>query len=127
MLCESMEMLARLLRQHVRPYRRLIAVITALQLISGLASLYLPTLNATIIDDGVAKGDTSTIVHLGAVMLAVSGLAVLCSVGGGLFRVAHRDRLRPRPTVSNLSPCDRPLDAGCRPVRRAVVVDPHHQ
>jgi ABC-type multidrug transport system fused ATPase/permease subunit len=57
----------------------------ALQLVSGLAWLYLPTLTAAIIDDGVAKGDTSTILHLGLVMLAASGLQALCSVGAVRF------------------------------------------
>ena len=80
-----MEMLARLLRQYARPYRRLIAVVVALQLVSGLALLYMPTINAAIIDDGVVKGDTSTIVRLGAVLLAVCGLEVLCSVGAVYF------------------------------------------
>ncbi|WP_375483295.1 ABC transporter ATP-binding protein [uncultured Mycobacterium sp.] len=78
-------MLARLLRQYVRPYRRLIAVVVALQLISGLAWLYMPAIDAAIIDDGVAKGDTSMIVYLGAVMLAVCGMQVLCSVGAVYF------------------------------------------
>jgi ATP-binding cassette, subfamily B, multidrug efflux pump len=78
-------MLLRLLRQYVRPYRRLIAVVMLLQLISTLASLYLPTVNAAIIDDGVARGNTRTIMALGTVMLAVSGLQVLCSVGAVYF------------------------------------------
>ena len=78
-------MLLALLRQYIRPYRRLVAVLMALQLISTLASLYLPTVNATIIDDGVAKGDTATIVRLGVVMLGVTGLQVLCSIGAMYF------------------------------------------
>ncbi len=78
-------MLLRLLRQYARPYRRLITVVMLLQLISTLASLYLPTVNAAIIDDGVAKGDTGTIMGLGTTMLAVSGLQVLCSVGAVYF------------------------------------------
>ncbi|MEE6137682.1 ABC transporter ATP-binding protein [Mycobacterium sp. 050128] len=78
-------MLLALLRQYIRPYRRLVAVLLVLQLISTLATLYLPTVNAAIIDDGVAKGDTATIVRLGMVMLAVTGLQVLCSVGATYF------------------------------------------
>lgn len=74
-------MLLALLRQYIRPYRRLVAVLMVLQLISTLATLYLPTVNAAIIDNGVAKGDTATIVRLGMVMLGVTGLQVLCSVG----------------------------------------------
>jgi len=78
-------MLLALLRQYVRPYRRLVAVLMVLQLIGTLASLYLPTVNAAIIDDGVSKGDTATIVRLGLVMLGVTGLQVLCSVGSVYF------------------------------------------
>ena len=78
-------MLLALLRQYVRPYRWLLAVVAVLQVISNLASLYLPTVNAAIIDDGVAKGDTGTIVDLGGVMLAVSALQVLCAIGAVYF------------------------------------------
>lgn len=78
-------MLWALLRQYVRPYRRLLAVVATLQVISTLASLYLPTVNAAIIDDGVAKGDTQRIVELGGVMLAVTGLQVACAIGAVFF------------------------------------------
>ena len=84
-VCDSYEMLLALLRQYIRPYRRLVAVLTALQLTSTLASLYLPTVNAAIIDEGVAKGDAATIVRLGMVMLAVTGLQALCAVGAVYF------------------------------------------
>jgi ATP-binding cassette subfamily B multidrug efflux pump len=78
-------MLLALLRQYVRPYRRLVAGVMTLQLISTLASLYLPTINAAIIDDGVAQGNTNRIVHLGAMMLAVTALQVVCAVGAVYF------------------------------------------
>lgn len=84
-VCDSYEMLLALLRQYIRPYRRLVGVLMVLQLISTLASLYLPTVNAAIIDEGVAKGDTATIVRLGMVMLTVTGLQVLCAVGAAYF------------------------------------------
>ena len=54
-------------------------------MVSTLASLYLPTINAAIIDDGVAKGDTTTIVELGAMMLGVTALQVLCAIGAVYF------------------------------------------
>jgi ATP-binding cassette subfamily B protein len=85
MVCESSWMLLALLRQYVRPYRWLLITVAVLQVISTLASLYLPTVNAAIIDDGVAKGDTRTIVELGGVMLAVTGLQVLCAIGAVYF------------------------------------------
>ncbi len=78
-------MLLALLRQYIQPYRRLVAVLMVLQGISTLASLYLPTVNAAIIDEGVAKGDTATIVRLGMVMLSVTGLQVLCAVAAVYF------------------------------------------
>lgn len=80
-MCDSYPMLLALLRQYIRPYRQLVAMLMVLHLVSTLASLYLPTVNAAIIDDGVSQGDTATIVRLGAVMLGVTGLQLLCAVG----------------------------------------------
>jgi ATP-binding cassette, subfamily B, multidrug efflux pump len=74
-----------LLRQYVRPYRGLVAVVVLLQLVSTLASLYLPTVNAAIIDDGVARGDTDRIVELGGVMLVVTAFQVVCAIGAVYF------------------------------------------
>lgn len=65
-------MLIELLRRYLAPYRGHIAMIVLFQLIATAASLYLPTLNARIIDEGVAKGDTAAITSLGALMLAVT-------------------------------------------------------
>lgn len=84
-MCDSSGMLWALLRQYVRPYRGLLAVVAGLQLVSTMASLYLPTVNAAIIDDGVAKGDLHTIVRLGGVMLGVTALQVACAVGAVYF------------------------------------------
>ncbi|MEU4114017.1 ABC transporter ATP-binding protein [Kitasatospora sp. NPDC028055] len=74
-------MLIRLLRAYLRPYSRPITLLVALQLVSTLAALYLPTLNADIIDKGVVKGDTGYILRLGAVMIGVTLLQALCSIG----------------------------------------------
>ena len=78
-------MLLALLRKYVRPYRRMVAAVMALQTVSALASLYLPTVNASIIDDGVARGDTALIIRLGLVMLAVTALQGLCAIGAVFF------------------------------------------
>jgi len=78
-------MLWALLRQYVRPYRWLLTVVAGLQVISTLASLYLPTINAQIIDDGVAKGDTDRIAELGVIMLGVTAMQVVCAVGAVRF------------------------------------------
>ncbi|SDT40743.1 ATP-binding cassette, subfamily B [Friedmanniella luteola] len=73
-------MLIRLLRRHLRPYRRVLAWVVVLQLVGTMAALYLPSLNASIIDEGVAKGDTDFIWRTGGVMLAVSLLQIVCAI-----------------------------------------------
>ncbi|HLN76854.1 MAG TPA: ABC transporter ATP-binding protein [Nocardioidaceae bacterium] len=72
-------MLIRLLRHYLTPYRRPITAIVALQFVGTMAALYLPSLNADIIDNGVARGDTRYIIHTGAMMLGVSLVQILCS------------------------------------------------
>ncbi len=74
-------MLIRLLRDRLRPYASLVTVVVLLQLVQAVANLYLPSLNADIIDDGVTKGDTGAILRLGGFMLAVTVAQVACSVG----------------------------------------------
>jgi ATP-binding cassette, subfamily B, multidrug efflux pump len=73
------------MRVYLRPYQRPIALIVLFQLISTIASLYLPGLNAQIIDQGVVTGDTGYIVRTGAVMLGVTGLQIVCSVTAVFF------------------------------------------
>ncbi len=73
-------MLTRLLRSHLRPYHALLAAIVVLQAVQALASLYLPTLNADIIDQGVLQGDNAYIVSTGLVMLGVTVVQVVFSV-----------------------------------------------
>jgi ATP-binding cassette subfamily B protein len=78
-------MLLRLMRDHLRPYRGWVTAIVLLQLVSTAAMLYLPNLNADIIDNGVVKGDTSYVVRIGAVMLAVSIAQAICSMSAAWF------------------------------------------
>lgn len=73
-------MLIGLLRRYLRPYRRQLLVVIGLQLVGTMASLYLPSLNARIIDNGIARGNTSYIVRTGGWMLVVSLLQIVCSV-----------------------------------------------
>ena len=75
-------MLIRLLRSHLRPYSGQITLIVLAQLVSTMASLYLPSLNGEIIDEGVAKGDTSFILSHGALMLGVSLVQITAAVAG---------------------------------------------
>jgi ATP-binding cassette, subfamily B, multidrug efflux pump len=77
--------LASLLRVYLRPYQRPITLIVLFQLISTIASLYLPGLNAQIIDLGVVTGDTGYIVHTGAVMLGVTAVQIVSSVAAVYF------------------------------------------
>jgi ATP-binding cassette subfamily B protein len=69
-----------LFRTYLRPYRVELVVVLVLLLIGALGNLYLPDLNADIIDNGVARGDTDHILQVGALMLVVSGLLGLASV-----------------------------------------------
>jgi len=72
--------LIRIIRDYLRPYRGLVAVLIGLQLIGTIASLYLPSLNGRIIDEGVAKGDTGYILRTGGWMLAVSFVQIAATV-----------------------------------------------
>ncbi|MET9722512.1 ABC transporter ATP-binding protein [Streptomyces zaomyceticus] len=74
-------MLIRLLRTHLGPYRKPIALLVLLQFLQTCASLYLPTLNADIIDNGVVDGDTGYILRFGALMVGVSVVQVVCNIG----------------------------------------------
>ncbi len=74
-------MLNRLLRTYLRPYRGTLVVVVALQLVGNLAGLLLPSLNADIIDNGVAKGDTAHIWSVSVWMLGFSFVQVLAQIG----------------------------------------------
>ncbi|MGV9943388.1 ABC transporter ATP-binding protein [Streptomyces sp. NPDC003401] len=74
-------MLIRLLRTYLRPYKKPIVLLVLLQLLQTCATLYLPTLNADIIDDGVVEGDTGHILSHGALMIGVSLVQVVCNIG----------------------------------------------
>jgi ATP-binding cassette, subfamily B, multidrug efflux pump len=73
-------MLIRLLRTYLARYQRPIAGLLILSLAGTMAALLLPSLNAAIIDNGVAKGDTGYIWRTGAIMLAVTLVQVGCSI-----------------------------------------------
>jgi ATP-binding cassette subfamily B protein len=78
-------MLIRLMRRYLQPYRREITYVVLLQLVGTITMLYLPSLNADIIDSGVAKGDTDHIVRTGGWMLAVSLVQIACSIAAVFF------------------------------------------
>ncbi|WP_232664081.1 ABC transporter ATP-binding protein [Pseudonocardia sp. TRM90224] len=74
-------MLVRLLRTYLKPFAGPLWLVVILQLVGTMASLYLPSLNASIIDDGIATGDTGYILELGVWMLLVTLVQIACSVG----------------------------------------------
>lgn len=78
---ERLRVLIRLLRARLGPYKKPIALLVLLQLLQTSATLYLPTLNADIIDNGVVTGDTGYILEFGGIMIAVSVVQVVCSIG----------------------------------------------
>ncbi|KHL15812.1 ATP-binding cassette subfamily B protein [Mumia flava] len=73
-------MLLTLARTYLRPYAGAIAVVVAFQAVQALANLYLPGLNADIIDNGIVTGDTGYILRIGAVMIAVTALQVVAAI-----------------------------------------------
>ena len=75
-------MLIRLLRTYLRPYLREVAIVVVLVTIQSIANLYLPNLNADIINNGVAKGDIPYIWRTGGLMLAVTvGMGIISIFG----------------------------------------------
>jgi ATP-binding cassette subfamily B protein len=78
-------MLLKLLGRYLRPHWRLLVAVVAFQLGQSIASLFLPTLNADIIDNGVIKGDTGYIMQVGGVMLLITLAQVACAIAAVYF------------------------------------------
>ncbi|GAA3747660.1 ABC transporter ATP-binding protein [Leifsonia bigeumensis] len=78
-------MLLKILGRYLKPYWRLLVAVGVFQLAQSLASLYLPSLNADIVDDGIAKGDVPYIFMVGAVMLGITLLQVACAITAVYF------------------------------------------
>ncbi len=77
--------LRQLLKSHLGPYRKILAIVIGLQAVQTFASLTLPTLNAMIIDNGVLKGDNAYIRRTGVIMLGFSLLQIMFSAGAVWF------------------------------------------
>ena len=73
-------MLGKLLVRFVKPYWPLLVAVIVFQAAQSIASLWLPSLNADIIDSGVARGDIGYIVMIGGIMLAVTLAQIVCAV-----------------------------------------------
>jgi len=78
-------MLIRLVRTYLAPYKKWVAIVVVLQLVATVASLFLPSLNADIIDNGIAKGDTGYILRTGGWMLGVTLIQIVGSVAAVYF------------------------------------------
>jgi ATP-binding cassette subfamily B protein len=78
-------MLWQLLRTYIRPYRKQLYLVVGLQLVATIAALYLPSLNADIIDNGVVRHDNGYIWSHGGLMLAVSLIQIVFAIGGVFF------------------------------------------
>jgi ATP-binding cassette subfamily B multidrug efflux pump len=72
--------MTRLLTTYLRPYRRWIVVVMVLLLIQAITNLYLPSLNADIINNGVVPGNVDYIISTGGLMLVVTFLLAICSI-----------------------------------------------
>ena len=73
-------MLGKLLFRYLKTYRWLLLGVLVFQFASAMASLYLPRLNANIIDEGVSKGDTAYIWSTGTLMLGISLAQITTSI-----------------------------------------------
>jgi ATP-binding cassette, subfamily B, multidrug efflux pump len=78
-------MLLRLVRTYLRPFRSWLGLIVLFQFIGTVAALYLPSLNADIIDHGVITGDIGYIVRTGGIMLGVACVQIACSISAVWF------------------------------------------
>jgi ATP-binding cassette subfamily B protein len=77
--------LLRLVLGGLKPYWIQVLLVVLLQIVGVLAALYLPTLNADIIDDGVAKADVPVIWELGRLMLLISLGNIIALVAANFF------------------------------------------
>ena len=87
-------MLTRLLRSFLRPYIRQVAIVVSLLVAQTVGNLYLPNLNADIINNGVEKGNIRYIWTTGGVMLAIALAVGVRRDRGGVLGVTGGDGRR---------------------------------
>ena len=80
-----------LLRRYLRPYATQLTLALILLTFVALTNLYLPELNADIINNGVVKGDNAYIIQTGAIMLVVTLAMGLTSVAAVFFSARARE------------------------------------
>ncbi|OKL49660.1 multidrug ABC transporter ATP-binding protein [Boudabousia liubingyangii] len=102
-------MLFRLLKYYAKPYKWEILLVVFLQIVQTIANLWLPSLNADIIDKGVVTGDTGKIMYYGWIMLGMTGIQLLASLMALYFgartgtRMGHDIRRDTFATVQKFS------------------------
>ena len=124
---DRLPIMIRLLRRYLAPYRGPILIVMGLLFVQAIGNLFLPTLNADIINKGVVTGDIGYIVRVGLVMLGVTLALGICSVIAVYYsaRTAMAfGRDVPRQPVSHRREF---LAAGSRSLRYAVADHPQHQ
>ena len=110
--------MTRLLTRYLKPYTKQIVLVVTLVLLQAVANLYLPDLNADIINNGVAKGDLHHILITGGFMLLVTFALAVTSVvsvyfGSRLSQIppGRQERARPLATAARPSPSGARLDS----------------
>ncbi|WP_157002093.1 ABC transporter ATP-binding protein [Agromyces laixinhei] len=78
-------MLGKILVRYLKPYKWLLLGVLVFQFASAIATFNLPSLNASIIDEGVAKGDTAFIWSTGSLMLVISLGQITASIIATFF------------------------------------------
>jgi ATP-binding cassette, subfamily B, multidrug efflux pump len=73
-------MLWKIIVRYVRPHWPLLVGVLVFQFGQAMASLYLPTLTADIIDKGIATGDNGYVLERGLLMLAASAIQVVFAI-----------------------------------------------
>lgn len=69
-----------LLIKFLKPYKKQVILLIILLLAQVLTSLYLPNLNAKIINNGMTKGDINYIIKTGIFMLIVTLILIACTI-----------------------------------------------
>lgn len=71
--------------RHLKPYWKQLTLVSVLVLIQSISNLYLPDLNARIINEGIARGDIDLILRIGGFMLLVTLLLTACAIVAVFF------------------------------------------
>ena len=116
-----------IMRRYLRPYHWPLVLVLALLLVQAIANLYLPELNADIINNGVVKGDTDYIMRTGGFMLVVTFMLTIAAIVARLLERPDRDGLRPRRARPLFRKVETFSPGRGQHVRRGLAHHPQHQ